>query len=165
MITKEEIEKKLDEFFQKEESVACSYLFGSRIKEKARDNSDIDVAILFEEGIPLMKRFDKRLEYAYRLQELFDGVEVDVVDLESCDLYFIYQVLSQKKIVHEKNINRRVTFEVINRKKYFDMKHFYNTYNSKMLERRLSSLEEYYNDLEEAKKGLDFNRFSLSGDT
>jgi len=98
--------------------------------------SDIDVAILFEENIPLMERFDKRLEYAYRLQELFNGVEVDVADLESCDLFFIHKVLSQKKIVHEKNRNRRVSFEVIHRKKYFDMKQFYSTYYSKMLERR-----------------------------
>ena len=135
MIINKEVEKKLDEFFQGEKTIACSYLFGSRIKGKAREKSDIDVAILFEEGIPLMKRFDKRLEYAYRLQELFDGVEVDVVDLESCDLYFIYQVLCHKKIVHEKNRYRRVSFEVTHRKKYFDMKQFYNTYYSKMLER------------------------------
>ncbi len=35
MITNEEIEKKLDEFFQEEKKVACSYLFGSRTKGKA----------------------------------------------------------------------------------------------------------------------------------
>lgn len=39
-------------------------------------------------------------------------MKVDIVDLENADLYFIHQVMLNKEIVLDRDINRRVSFEV-----------------------------------------------------
>ncbi|ACB86125.1 type VII toxin-antitoxin system MntA family adenylyltransferase antitoxin [Natranaerobius thermophilus] len=124
----------LSDYFSKEEKVACVYLFGSTVNDDVKKNNDIDVAILFEENCSSFNRFDKRLEYASKLEDIFQK-EVDVVNLESCDLYFIRQVMLNNILVLEKNRDRRVSFEVKQRKLFFDMKHLYDRYYDQMLKR------------------------------
>ena len=50
-------------------------IFGSRVKEKARRKSDIDILVKFEDGY---KTFDNYMELKFYLEEIF-GCKVDLV--------------------------------------------------------------------------------------
>ncbi|NMB41896.1 MAG: nucleotidyltransferase domain-containing protein [Firmicutes bacterium] len=131
-MTKGQCIEKLREYFVDKSDISVVYLFGSVAKGRATRNSDVDVAVLFVQGLPLTHRFERKLEIANDLEDLLK-TEVDVVDLESADLYFIHQLMLDKVVILERDIDRRVSFEVEKRKKYFDMKYFYDLYHGQAL--------------------------------
>lgn len=126
---KENIITKIKEYFSPIEEVITVYLFGSLVKGKDNKNSDIDIALLFLNKISTQTRFDKKLQFISDLEKIFCR-KVDIVDLNEADLYFIHQVMLSKKIILDKDINYRVSFEVSRRKSYFDRKPFYNLYHA-----------------------------------
>lgn len=126
--------KKLTAYFSGQDDIETVYLFGSIVKGKNRRGSDVDIAVLFSEGIPLMERFERKLEIADELEEIL-GTEVDVIDLEEADIYFVRQVMLNKKLLIDKNVHRRVEFEVNSRRVFFDMKPFYDMYHEQVLKR------------------------------
>jgi len=55
------------------------WLFGSYVRGEARDDSDLDVLVEFEEG---KKTFDNYMELKFLLEDLL-GVEVDLITVEA----------------------------------------------------------------------------------
>lgn len=131
MIKKQCIEK-LREYFVNKTDISAAYLFGSVTKGKTTQGSDVDVAVLFVQGLPLTHRFERKLKIANDLEDILKK-KVDVVDLEDADLYFIHQVMLNKEIILDRDIDRRVSFEVETRRKYFDKKYFYDLYHRQAL--------------------------------
>lgn len=128
------ITTRMRDYFIHRQDVCTAYLFGSLVKGKCRRHSDVDVAVLFSSGMSVIDRFERKLEVAVELEDLL-SLPVDVVDLESADPYFIHQVMLNKILVVDKDVNRRVGFEVRSRKVFFDRKHFYDLYHSQALRR------------------------------
>lgn len=126
--------KKLTAYFSDQDDIDIVYLFGSVAKGKERGSSDVDIAVLFSEGMPLLERFERKLEIAGELEEML-GTEADVIDLEEADIYFVRQVMLNKKLLIDKNVHRRVKFEVNSRRIFFDMKPFYDMYHEQALKR------------------------------
>ncbi len=123
-----------------EKDVAAVYLFGSYVKNKNRKNSDLDIGLLHSSNKDPVKNFEKSLEYALELEEKL-GITVDIVDVEKTDVFFGHQMMLNKILIIDKDVNRRVRFEVKRRKEYFDRKHFYKIYHQealKRLERRVA---------------------------
>lgn len=130
----DELIAKLKLYFERKPCVCAVYLFGSTVKGKRRQNSDIDLGILFSKGMDSIQRFDQKLDIKNELEDLF-GSKVDIVDLEEADPYFIHNLLLNKVLVIEKDINRRVEFEVKSRREYFDMLPFYRLYHTQAMRR------------------------------
>lgn len=130
---KDYIVKELCSYISLQDKILIAYLFGSLVKGKARATSDVDIAIVFDD-LSLMERFDKKLTIANDLEELLH-TKVDVVDLENADPFFIHQVMLHKELIYEKDIHRRVEFEVAKRRIYFDMIPFYTLYHQQALMR------------------------------
>lgn len=126
--------KKLTAYFSDQDDIDIVYLFGSVAKGKERGSSDVDIAVLFSEGMPLLEKFERKLEIAGELEEML-GTEADVIDLEEADIYFVRQVMLNKKLLIDKNVHRRVKFEVNSRRIFFDMKPFYDMYHEQALKR------------------------------
>lgn len=63
--------------------VSIAYLFGSRARGTAGPLSDTDIAVVFERGLSVNDRFERRLSVARELETVIRDGEVDVVDLES----------------------------------------------------------------------------------
>lgn len=126
--------KKLTAYFSDQDDIDIVYLFGSVAKGKERGSSDVDIAVLFSEGMPLLEKFGRKLEIAGELEEML-GTEADVIDLEEADIYFVRQVMLNKKLLIDKNVHRRVKFEVNSRRIFFDMKPFYDMYHEQALKR------------------------------
>lgn len=135
---------KIRSYFTNEDDISTVYLFGSVVKEKTTKNSDVDIAVLFIKGLSLFYRFERKLEIANDLEDIL-MTKVDIVDLENADLYFIHQVMLNKEIILDKDIDRRVFFEVEKRRAYFDMKYFYDLYHKQALKRLEEKGRKYQN--------------------
>jgi len=133
-MNKEKIILELTQYFNKSENVNTVYLFGSTAKNKDRKHSDVDIAVLFAGEMNTIDRFEKKLQFAAELEDVLNR-KVDVVDLESADPFFIHKIMEEKILIYDKNVERRVEFEVKSRKDFFDRQNFYNLYHECSMKR------------------------------
>ena len=111
--------KKITNYFTNRNDTTAVYLFGSTAKGKERKTSDLDLAVLFEEGPDLHQRFQAKLQMTNDLEDHLK-TKIDLVDLRSADLVFIHQIMRNKMLLYERDTYGRVSFEVDYRKRYFD---------------------------------------------
>lgn len=124
----------LQDYFLTKEDVSTVYLFGSFAQGRARVSSDVDIAILFVCGVDPYDALIRQLDFANDLEELLRR-PVDVVNMETAKPIFVHQVLLTKEIVLDRDIERRVQFEVNHRREYFDLLPYYRTYHEQALKR------------------------------
>ena len=135
---------KLTNYFNKQPDLSAAYLFGSRTKGVARETSDVDIGVLFAPCISVHNRFTRKLEINGDLEDLLEQ-EIDVIDLESVDLFFLHQVMKSKYLLVDLDVNRRVSFEVQKRREFFDRMHFYRLYHQQALDRLEKQRSTHYN--------------------
>lgn len=127
MVSESEV-KLITNYFQQREDTIAVYLFGSTVKNRERQESDLDLAVLFKEGMGQFQRFEAKLKVANELEAEIKK-KIDIVDLRSADLFFIHQVMRNKKLILDRDTPGRVSFEVKFRKMYFDRMPFYEQYH------------------------------------
>ena len=130
---------KIKDYFNSMKNISAVYLFGSVAKNKNRKDSDIDIAVLFSEGMDMVERFDEKLRIASELESIFH-TKVDVIDLESADLFFVHKIMEEKILIVDMEVNRRVKFEVAQRRNFFDRQYFYKLYHECAM-KRLEEME------------------------
>lgn len=87
--------------------IAFAYLFGSRVSGKATMNSDVDIALYFNEGqLPVM---DQLLGLEDRMTSHL-GQEVDILVLNSATPVIRMQVLKNGKRILENNRRAYIRF-------------------------------------------------------
>lgn len=114
----QDIINKIKSYFSQKPKVVAVYLYGSFTKGTAREDSDIDLAILAEKS---SISSDLQIEAMSDLG-LILGKEVEVQNLNICKTTFAYRVISEGKIIYEKNPKQRVIFETEIMRRYFDMR-------------------------------------------
>ena len=91
--------------------IVAAYLFGSHATGKVWAESDVDVALLFDETDASNQR-----EIIGRLMEnlcqALGDVEVDVVNLDGAPTYFAYEILRTGKLAFCANSHERIRFEM-----------------------------------------------------
>jgi len=123
MITQEQRDK-LREYFSTQ-PVEVVYLFGSQTNGKANKLSDVDLAVLFKEGLSQSERFDLRLEYMNKAGEILKMPDkTEVIDLKSVSLVFQRQAIFLRDIIFESDKSRRSVFEARVNSRYFDYEYF-----------------------------------------
>ncbi len=140
MIPEEGLET-ISGYLKGRDDIVAAYLFGSTVKNRERESSDLDLAILFKEGMEIYRRFQAKLQIANELEEKVMK-KVDVVDVRSADQYFVHQIMKNKILVFEGDLHERVAFEVRHRKHYFDFMPFYKEYH-RQSHKRLMEREVY----------------------
>lgn len=116
------VEPALREFFAGRErapEIATAWLFGSVARGTAGPASDVDVAVLYEEGPPpgfdgLGLGLEGDLERVLRRP-----VQLAVLDRAPVDL--VHRVLRDGRLLADRNPSRRIAFEVRARNEYFDL--------------------------------------------
>lgn len=93
-----------------DQPVAFSYVFGSVARGAAGVDSDVDIAVHFESGLPPAERFDRRLRIGVELERALDR-EVDLVDLEDAPLRLVGRILTERVVVTGLQRPERVRFE------------------------------------------------------
>ena len=108
------------------ERIAAAWLFGSRAAGRAREDSDVDVAVLMQDDPP--STLDGMgFDIAGALEQELD-IPVDLVVLNRAPAELVHHVLRGGELVHETDAARRVAFEVRSRAEYFDLKPILDEY-------------------------------------
>ncbi|MBT9159917.1 MAG: type VII toxin-antitoxin system MntA family adenylyltransferase antitoxin [Dehalococcoidia bacterium] len=84
------------------------YLFGSYASGQTSKLSDLDVAVLREQGLEL----DRLLDLTGELQEIFEEEAVDLVDLRKAPLTLIHRVLKEGKCLYARDLRTKIENEV-----------------------------------------------------
>lgn len=83
------------------------YRFGSQAKGTARNDSDVDLAVLARDHIPAIRKFELAQELALHLHR-----DVDLVDLRTASTVMRMQVISTGKCLASQNEQARREFEM-----------------------------------------------------
>jgi hypothetical protein len=109
----------LGDYFSTRKDTVAAYLFGSSTGAGRRLKGDVDIAVLL--GSNAARRPIKTQVAILRdVQNLLGRTDVDVIVLNDAPLVLRFEVLRNKKLIFERNIRKRVDFEVLSELKYFD---------------------------------------------
>ncbi|MDA8336648.1 MAG: nucleotidyltransferase domain-containing protein [Peptococcaceae bacterium] len=125
------------DYLSRQTGLSAAFLFGSFVTGRARRNSDVDVAVLYDRKAGNnYARFKDRLRMEDELEEICRR-RVQVVDLECASPALQRQVRKYGRILLEADHGRRVEFEGRCRRTFLDMKDALALHT----ERRLRRLE------------------------
>lgn len=102
--------------------VDAVYLFGSQATGNVNAMSDIDVAVLFAEGLSDSERFDLRLAVMGDIGVILKRDDVEVIDLAKAPLSLAYQVVYPKYMLYCRSRDRVVALEEKVIKHHIDMR-------------------------------------------
>ena len=114
------VSQNIVDYLYNHDQVSAAWLFGSVAQGRERQDSDIDIAILFVPGLTGSDQFNLRLALAVDLTAIA-GREVDIADMISATPFFQHQVRKTGKLLLEKDHQYRVAFDVESRRTYFDL--------------------------------------------
>ncbi|SCX92331.1 type VII toxin-antitoxin system MntA family adenylyltransferase antitoxin [Alkaliphilus peptidifermentans] len=131
---KEGLLEKLDEFLDQinqQYPIEFAYLFGSFATEKYNKESDIDIAIMFQE------KYESKREVIIKGNIIDMGMKyfqrkLDVISLNSATPLLKYEVV--RKGILLKESKRRAEFESLALREYFDFRYYAEAYNKAMIE-------------------------------
>jgi predicted nucleotidyltransferase len=84
----------------REKKIKSAYAFGSVVGANFNDNSDIDLMIVFEEGLEALEKGDIYWNLHDELREVFNR-EVDIlIDGSSKNPYFIQEVNEKRELIY-----------------------------------------------------------------
>jgi predicted nucleotidyltransferase len=125
---------KINKNILKKHKVKLAYLFGSQAKGNAREQSDFDIAVLFEESSSHPDFFDRSVYLKEDLRNYFPN-EVDIVALNKADSLLKYEVISNGQHLYIENEGLRLNFEVLSINEYIDDKYVRDIYYRALEER------------------------------
>lgn len=111
--------------------IKFAYLFGSFAYGKENNNSDLDLAIFFQESY---SEFDDLLIRGEIIEEgkAFFNKDVDIVSLEKASTLLRYEVVKQGIVL--KDHEDRAEFESLSLREYFDFQYYSNIYNKAIVD-------------------------------
>lgn len=123
-------------YLEQQPDVLAAYLFGSLARGRGKQDSDVDIAVLFTPSMQdKFARFDRRLEMEIALEEKLKR-PVQVVDLGTASPGLQHQVRKYGLLLVDKDRSYRIAFEVRSRRRYLDMQ----WYDRRRLDIRLKKL-------------------------
>jgi len=103
------------------------YLFGSKATGRYSKLSDIDIAVLLNNGEDFNLK-NLLLDLIFEFSKLFRSDKIDLVILNKASLAVQYNVISNGKILYELNIETRCNYETNLISLYLDFKRYEDEY-------------------------------------
>ncbi|MGB9723294.1 MAG: type VII toxin-antitoxin system MntA family adenylyltransferase antitoxin [Chloroflexia bacterium] len=100
--------------------VLVAYLFGSRARGEPHPRSDIDIAVLLQEGLPSLEKQRWRLALIARLSRVLRTDDVDVVVLNEASPMLRYEAIRPRRVLFCRDEEARVAFEFRTMQEWFD---------------------------------------------
>lgn len=116
---KMDIKNVIREYFGKQESVLCVYLFGSTATAKENKFSDVDVAVLFDNSLPQEQYTQKSLSIMDELSSILDR-NMDVLALNKASSFLKFQIIKDGLLIYERRDRVKRDFEANAIVEYFD---------------------------------------------
>lgn len=126
MLTYEGIAERLASLFARRREVIAAYLFGSLVRGHVHRESDVDIALLVDEGE--FAKLDRAEPYGYKarmIAELGRALETDKIDLvllHQAPPLLANEVISKGKLLFSRDEEARHKFEVAAKLRYLDTK-------------------------------------------
>ena len=120
--------KRIINFFKERDEVSALYLFGSAARDRATDESDIDIAVLIGRAGLTKKDIERFRTKYYEASPHFSLRRVDIVILNTAPTFLKYQVIKTGKILFDRNRNLRVQFTERTINEYLDFKPIQDIY-------------------------------------
>lgn len=129
LVDRDQLELTIRRFFESSPRGALAvYLFGSRARDRARPDSDVDLGVLFEEepgegfaSLPLELEADLVLELR---------LPVQVVALNRAPADLVHRIFMDGRLLLDRDPSRRIAFEVRLRNEYFDLQPLLREYRN-----------------------------------
>ena len=132
--------------FAAEPRVTAAYLFGSYARGQAGPLSDVDIAVLLDDGVPEADYFDERLRLMGAVMDALRFDDVDVVVLNQAPLALAYRVLRDGVVLACRDRDRRVQYTAHIVSRYLDFKPVIERFERAIIERaRRGELTRGYN--------------------
>jgi len=114
------------------------YLFGSKITGFARKDSDLDVAVRFQNGLPMAAERGKIYGNIFAdLTSVFGKEKVDLSFIEEAPLHLQFKIVSQGELIFSQEKIKSLNFleKIVNQ--YRDYKFFIDEYFQGVLARKI----------------------------
>lgn len=132
MLSKSEIVAYLLNLQTENPAINSLYLFGSRAGAEFRDNSDLDLAVIFagitDQETGLWQRLDLQGKIADDLQ-----LDVDLIDLAEVPAHLGQEVLQTGELIFCNDEAQRVEIEIKIRREYWDFLPYRRYYRQEVL--------------------------------
>jgi len=115
--------------------IADIFVFGSRVDGFSREDSDLDVGVRFEIGLPKAQQRGKIYgELFADLNQCFLGQKLDLVFIDEAPLHFKYEIFTKGKMIFSKNLEKSLDFQEYIFNLYRDQKYFIDEFFKGVLE-------------------------------
>jgi len=119
----------------KQYCVADFFVFGSKIEGFARADSDLDVGVRFENGLPCAEKRGKIYgELFADLNRCFPNQKLDLVFIDEVPLHFQYKIFTKGKMIFTSNQENSFNFQERIFNLYRDQKYFIDIFFQGILE-------------------------------
>ena len=131
---KKEIVSMLQETLTAQQDLVAAFLFGSVAQDKAHQQSDLDIAILFDQQLDQQSRFERTLAIGALLENRLPFA-VDVVVLNSAPLLLQFQILQHGELIIEQDRTQRCLFQMQRMSRYYDAKPYLDSVREQTIRR------------------------------
>lgn len=114
------------------------YLFGSRIVGFSRQDSDFDIGVRFQNGLPKIEERGRIYGKLFAdLSQIFPERKIDLVFIEEVPLHFQFKILTEGRLIYTKDRENSLNFleKIVNL--YRDYEYFINEYFEGVLARKI----------------------------
>lgn len=125
----------LKDYFASLNGVLLAYLFGSHARGQAGPLSDVDVAVLLDDGFAADQYFDMRLQIIGGLIDILHSNDVDVIILNQAPLALSYRVLRDGVMLYCRDRQKMIEFVARVVSAYLDFKPIIERHEHAILER------------------------------
>lgn len=129
--------KEIEEIFRKH-GVVLAYLFGSRAKGLEREDSDYDIAVLFNRNVTIMDEIKLGLDIADKLKLPVEMI--DITALNKADLLFKARISREGIPIYVSDEDMRRRWERKTYLKILSTIDLYKIYTTRMLKKHKSKL-------------------------
>lgn len=123
--------------------VVLAYLFGSQAGGRIHPRSDVDVAVLLDEGLSAEEQGRWQIELICRLMDAWRTDDIDLVVLNRAPAFLRHQVIKARHPLYVRDEARRVQFEVQAMRDWFDWQPYRKRLDRAMLQSILGKAEEH----------------------
>lgn len=94
------------EYIKKEGNIKAAYLFGSYADNTYDENSDIDIAVIYNHDMDEYDHAGKSIDVSI----LFGNTPVDYIDLEKTNISLQFEILKKGKVIYSTDDNYLIDF-------------------------------------------------------
>jgi hypothetical protein len=117
-LTLNEIERELKALAKQDKKILIIYLFGSRVKEEAKPDSDIDIAIFTTPDYTT----EDYLEFVGKIQDVLRSDRFDLVWLNRANPVIKFYTIKEGKVIFYSDEDVLNDFELKSKKEFWDYK-------------------------------------------